>query len=152
MSLTRFNDDPARIIKKLQQSTDPGRWCIDVPGCGSKPCFMLDPYIIPQKWGANLWTNCTDVQSNLLGLDRRLTKCGKTYSVEVAAKPIEYPVCETLTTEQSRAVMPHWLNKPAVQDNQSILLNNVQQHAIVPFPAYESTREKRFLFNSGTCP
>ena len=26
MAFTRFHDDPARIKKQLQESTDPGRW------------------------------------------------------------------------------------------------------------------------------
>ena len=56
MAFTRFHDDPARIQKQLQQQTDQGRWVIDVPGNGDKPCFQLDPQIIPQKWGGNLWT------------------------------------------------------------------------------------------------
>ena len=45
MAFTRFHDDPARIQKQLQQQTDQGRWAIDVPGNGDKPCFMLDPQI-----------------------------------------------------------------------------------------------------------
>mgnify|MGYP003350318092 CR=1 FL=1 len=57
MAFTRFHDDPARIQKQLQQQTDQGRWVIDVPGNGDKPCFMLDPQIIPQKWGGNLFHN-----------------------------------------------------------------------------------------------
>jgi len=45
MAFTRFHDDPARVAKQLQQQTDQGRWAIDVPGNGDKPCFMLDPQI-----------------------------------------------------------------------------------------------------------
>jgi len=52
MAFTRFHDDPARISKQLQQQTDQERWYLDTPGNGDKPCFMLDPQIIPQKWEA----------------------------------------------------------------------------------------------------
>jgi len=74
MAFTRFHDDEARIIKQLQQQTDQERWYLDVPGNGDKPCFMLDPYIIPQKWGGNLWTQSIDIQSSLLGIDRQLSR------------------------------------------------------------------------------
>ena len=87
--------------------TDQGRWVLDVPGPGAKPCFMLDPQIIPQKWGANLWTHSTDVQSALLGIDKRVNRdCLDTVQYKrqsVYTEPIQYPVCDTfLTTDQSR--------------------------------------------------
>jgi hypothetical protein len=53
------------------------RWVFDVPGNGPRPCFMLDPHIIPQKWGDNLWTNPTDLQSSLMGLNKRGAKSSK---------------------------------------------------------------------------
>ena len=74
MAFTRFHDDDARIAKQLQQQTDQGRWVLDVPGNGDKPCYMLDPQIIPQKWGGNLWTKSIDIQSSLLGIDRPLNR------------------------------------------------------------------------------
>jgi hypothetical protein len=74
MAFTRFHDDEARIIRQLQQQTDQERWYLDTPGNGDKPCFILDPQIIPQKWGGNLWTHSTDIQSSLLGIDRQLNR------------------------------------------------------------------------------
>ena len=68
MSFTRFHDDPCRINKQLQESTDPGRYMLNVPGNGDKPCFMEDPYIRLQKWGANLHTNTINLESELIGL------------------------------------------------------------------------------------
>ena len=35
MAFTRFNDDPCRVSKQLQQSTDQGRWILNVPGNGA---------------------------------------------------------------------------------------------------------------------
>ena len=40
MACTRFNYDPCRTKKSLQQSTDPGRWILNVPGNGDKPYYM----------------------------------------------------------------------------------------------------------------
>jgi hypothetical protein len=74
MSFTRFHDDPCRIVKQNQQMTDQSRYILNVPGNGPNPCFMEDPQIIPQKWGANLYSNKVDVQSNLLGLNNIQSK------------------------------------------------------------------------------
>ena len=65
MAFTRFKYDNCRTKKSLQQSTDPGRWILNVPGNGDKPCYMEDPQIIPQKWGANLRTNTINLNIDL---------------------------------------------------------------------------------------
>ena len=54
MAFTRFKYDDCRTKKSLQQSTDVGKWILNVPGNGDKPCYMNDPHIILQKWGGNL--------------------------------------------------------------------------------------------------
>jgi hypothetical protein len=145
MAFTRFHDDEARITKQLQQQTDTQRWYLDVPGTGDKPAFALDPYIIPQKWGGNLWTHATDIQSSLLGIDRQLNRdCvdnSKYKKQTVYSSPIEYPVCDTfLTTEQSRAIMPAWTARDLPQNHAYILPNNPQAHTEIPFNNYMSTR------------
>ena len=150
MAFTRFHDDPARITKQLQQQTDQGRYALDVPGNGAKPCFMLDPQIIPQKWGGNLWTHSTDIQSSLLGIDRQLNRdCLFGASLEqdkykrqtVHASPIDYPVCDSfLTTEQSRTIMPAWTARDLTQNHAYILSENPQSHTEIPFQSYTSSR------------
>ena len=144
MAFTRFHDDEARIIKQLQQQTDQERWYLDVPGSGDKPCFMLDPQIIPQKWGGNLWTHSIDIQSSLLGIDRQLNRdClekDKYKRQTVYASPIDYPVCDTLTTEQSRAIMPAWTSRDLQQNHAYILPKNPQLNTEMPFQNYTSTR------------
>lgn len=148
MAFTRFHDDPARITKQLQQQTDQERWYLDVPGNGDKPCFMLDPQIIPQKWGGNLWTHCTDIQSSLLGIDRQLNRdclaingINKYKRQTVHASPIDYPICDKfLTTEQSRTIMPAWTARDLTQNHAYILPSDPQAHTEMPFQNYASTR------------
>ena len=145
MAFTRFHDDEARITIQLQQQTDQERWYLDVPGTGSHPCFMLDPQIIPQKWGGNLWTHSTDIQSSLLGIDKQLNRdCinQDTYKRQtVHASPIDYPVCDAfLTTEQSRSILPAWTARDLTQNHAYILPNNPQTHTEMPFANYTSTR------------
>lgn len=145
MAFTRFHDDEARIIKQLQQQTDQERWYLDTPGNGDKPCFMLDPQIIPQKWGGNLWTHSIDIQSSLLGIDRRLNRDCLDKDVykrqTVHAAPIDYPICDSfLTTEQSRAIMPAWTARDLQQNHAYILPNNPQANTEMPFQNNTNTR------------
>jgi len=145
MAFTRFHDDDARIAKQLQQQTDQERWYLDVPGNGDKPCFALDPQIIPQKWGANLWTHGVDIHSSLLGIDRQLNRdClnkDKYKRQTVHASPIDYPVCDTfLTTEQSRAVLPAWTFRDLPQNHAYYLPNDPQAHTEKSFQNNLSTR------------
>ena len=78
MAFTRFNYDECRTKKKLQQQTGPSRYILNVPGNGSKPCFMDDPQVRLQKWGANLKSVVNggpiDIDSDLTGRTRKLTK------------------------------------------------------------------------------
>ena len=158
MAFTRFHDDPCRIIKQNQQMTNQGRWILNVPGNGDTPCYMMDPHIIPQKWGGNLWTNKTDVQSSLLGIDRRLTRggCLDDYAkslTKVNSQPIQYPSCEILTTEQSRATHPAWMSKDLEQVNWYHLPKNPQDHVFAPFQHNVNTRilEKDYFIRSVDC-
>lgn len=145
MAFTRFKDDPARISKQLQQQTDVGRWYINVPGPGDKLPFMEDPHILAQKWGGNINQNIVDVQSTLLGLNKKINrdnvnqfqfKRQNLYSI-----PMNYPTHrEFLTTEQSRAIMPAWTAKDLQQNHAYILPENPQEHVEIPFNNYMSTR------------
>ena len=157
MAFTRFHDDPARIAKQLQQQTDQGRWAIDVPGNGDKPCFMMDPQIIPQKWGGNLWTKSIDIQNSLLGIDRPLTRdCMKSkYKQFVSgASRIEYPESDNLTTEQSRSIAPAWMYRDLPQVHAYILPENPQSHTEMKFRNNVSTRnfEKDNFSRDNVCP
>lgn len=152
MAFTRFHDDEARIIRQLQQQVDQERWYLDVPGNGDKPCFALDPHIIPQKWGGNLWTHSIDIQSSLLGIDKQTNKDCIYKRQTVYASPIDYPVCDTfLTTEQSRAIMPAWTAKDLQQNHSYYLPENPQNHAnlLIPFENNSSTRiNEKLKYNS----
>ena len=147
MSFTRFRDDPCKVNIQNQQSTDQGRWMLNTPGNGDRPFFMADPNIICQKWGGNLWTNAIDVQSNLLGLNKRIGKdcLGKEkmdeyYSNNVDSSPIQYPTSNKLTTEQPRAIMPSWTVRDMPQVHSPYLPLNAQENTIIQFPNYLSTR------------
>jgi hypothetical protein len=157
MAFTRFHDDPCRKIKQLQQSTGPGRYMLDEPGNGSTPPFMDDPYIIPQKWGGNLWTNTINVESALIGVNGHLSRdcLGKDeFSARnVQTKPVQYPLSKALTTEQSRAIMPAWTARDKEQTDYYYLPLNPQENTCYPFQNNLSTRilEKDYFVRDYTC-
>jgi hypothetical protein len=144
MASTRFKYDDARTIKSLQQSTDPGRWILNVPGNGANPCYMEDPQIIIQKWGGNLRTNTVNLESELRGVNRQLGRdcLGKddyrTY--EVGSSAIQYPNCSNLFTEQSRATNPAWWYRDLEQNNFEYPPINPQVNTCLPFQNNLSTR------------
>ena len=143
MSFTRFHDDPCRIKKQLEESTGPGRYMVNVPGNGLKPCFMEDPYIRLQKWGANLQTNCINLESNLMGLGRNLNRdCAtvNTYTQDkVESMPSEYPSCQPFT-DQTRATNPAWTARDLEQVNWCFLPLDPQENVCIPFQNNLNTR------------
>jgi len=157
MSFTRINNDPCRIIKQNQIMTGPGRFILNVPGNGDKPCYMQDPSIIVQKWGGNLWTNSVTLESSLFGIDRKLSRdcLGKDEYVrrKIDTTPIQYPVCNSLTTEQSRAIMPAWTARDLEQVDWYTLPLDPQANVCMPFQNNLSTRilEKDYFKRNEEC-
>lgn len=157
MAFTRFKYDDCRTKKELQQSTDVGRWILNVPGNGDKPFYIEDPQIIMQKWGANLMTNTINLESELRGVNRQLGKdcLGKdnyqTYNV--SSKPINYPSSKKDFTDQSRATNPAWWYRDLEQNNFQYLPLNPQANTCLPFQNNLSTRilEKDYFTPKRDC-
>jgi hypothetical protein len=144
MACTRFFYDDCRTKKQLQQATDPGRWVLNVPGNGSNPCYIEDPQIIIQKWGANLRTNTINLESELLGVNRAANRdcLGKDnyQKYNVTNEAISYPSCCTLSTEQSRATNPAWWYRDVEQVDWYYPPLNPQENTCLPFQNNLSTR------------
>jgi hypothetical protein len=144
MANTRFFYDSCRTKKHLQQSTDPGRYILNTPGNGDHPCYIEDPQIIIQKWGANLRTNTIDLEGDLQGVNRHLSKdcLGKDEYTKynVPSRQIEYPNCNQLYTEQSRAIMPAWTARDLEQVDWYYLPLNPQENTCLSFQSNLSTR------------
>lgn len=157
MAFTRFKYDDCRTKKSLQQATDPGRWILNVPGNGANPCYMEDPQIIIQKWGANLRTNTVNLESELRGVNRNLSRdcLGKDeyQKYDVPNQAIQYPSCSNLTTEQSRATNPAWWYRDLEQNNFDYPPLNPQVNVCLPFQNNLSTRilEKDYFTPKRDC-
>ena len=144
MACTRFFYDDCRTKKQLQQATDPGRWILNVPGNGANPCYIEDPQIIIQKWGANLRTNTINLESELMGVNKPLSRdcLGKDnyMSYNVPNQAIEYPVCNNTFTEESRATNPAWWYRDLEQVDWGYPPINPQINTCLPFQNNLSTR------------
>ena len=144
MASTRFKYDDARIKKQLQQSTDPGRWILNVPGNGSDVCFVEDPQIILQKWGANLRTNTVNLESDLRGVNRHVSRdcLGKDNfrHFSVPNEAVAFPLCSNNFTDQSRATHPAWWYRDLEQPNNDFPPLNPQVNTCLPFHNNLSTR------------
>jgi len=158
MAFTRFHDDPARVQKQLQQSTDPGRWILNVPGNGEKPAYMADPHIRIQTWGGNLMTNSVVLEGELLGYGRHLSRdcLGKDQyqKFNVETQPMQYPTNQALYTEESRTIMPAWTARDLEQVDWYTLPLDPQENTCMPFRNNVSTRilEKDFFVPNIQCP
>ena len=148
MAFTRFNYDDCRTKKKLQESTGPGRYSLNMPGNGPTPCFFNDPQIRMQKWGANLDTVINgapiDINSDLTGRTRKLTKYCTNKKFPNAGVPTiqkkEYPVCGSALTDESRATHPAWMYRALPQNREYPLFLNPQENVCMQFHNNLNTR------------
>ena len=132
MAFTRTNNDEARTLKRLQQSTDVGRWILNVPGNGVSLPLMEDPHIRIQKWGANLHTNAINLESSLQG---RFAVLGPDVAQpRVATSALQYPKSRDLTTDQSRATLPAFTFRESTRNNPHFPLFNPQDHVYNKVP------------------
>lgn len=134
---TRFRDDDARVTKQLQQSTDVGRYMLNVPGLADLP-YVNDPQWRLTQWGANLRStegHPIDIDSDLMGLTRNATKdcVNNVYQRnQVRTEPIQYKTVGGLTDE-SRATHPAWMYRDAEQTRWYPLHLNPLEHTCIPF-------------------
>jgi hypothetical protein len=117
MAFTRFNDDPCRIFKYLEETTNIGNYHINVPGNGLNPQYITDPHIRIQKWGANISDNMTDIESDLRRITRHLNRDNKElneYTKYINDNKIynlnsnNFPINNMEITQQSRTILPAW--------------------------------------------
>jgi hypothetical protein len=157
MACTRYKYDDCRTKKELQQSTDQGKWILNVPGNGPNPCYMEDPQIIIQKWGGNLRTNTINLESDLRGVNRQIGRdCLEKDNYKkfnVPNEEIKYPTCNNLFTEQSRATNPAWWYRDLEQVDWQFPPLNPQANTCLPFQNNLCTRvlEKDYFTPKRDC-
>lgn len=113
MAFTRFHDDPIRIAKRLDESTFVGNYFLNTPGQGLQLPFQEDAQLRLQKWGANMVTDSTNLESDLFGLGRKLNHdYDRTYKQDNISNPraLAYTSSQPFV-EESRASHPAWMYK-----------------------------------------
>jgi len=142
MSFTRFRDDPARIEKQMDISTYLGRYQLDRPGQGVDLPFLEDPQVRLQGWGANLRRNTVNLESDLLGLTRKLNRDNieqnNYLEYSVLAERVDYR-SENPYVDESRATLPAWTFRSLEQNRWE-----------TPFINPQANVEKRFHDNIQT--
>jgi hypothetical protein len=139
MAFTRFHDDPCRIMKHLQESTDQGVYTLNVPGNGLNVPFLNDPHIRLQKWGANRHSNFVKIESDLFGMQNKLG--AKNPKTDIDTYPVHYSLDATEITSQPRTVAPAWEVRSAPQPRWETPHVDLQAHALIPFPHNTGTRQ-----------
>jgi hypothetical protein len=118
MSFTRFHDDPYRIKKQLQISSFPSRYHLNTPGQGVDLPFMEDPQVRMQKWGANLRNDTVNLESDLLGLTRKINRDlvdVNDYKQHASVSSENSYRSAQPFVEESRATHPAWMYKDLEQ-------------------------------------
>lgn len=138
MAFTRFKYDSAREEKYLQQSTDVGRYHLNVPGPADETKYISSPFIRLQGFGANNRTNTINIDSDLRGLTRNLNRDNimtNDYKQQsVFSSEVAYGVNDWHLTDQSRTTHPAWEYRDKSQFRLDILdENNPQHHTQKPF-------------------
>ncbi len=161
MAFTRFNYTDCRTMKALEESTGPGRYMLNKPGNGCRPCFMEDPQIRLQGWGANLrhvpGGAPIDIDSDLHGITRRLMKdCSKAEfpnSGVVLSVKNNYSTCQAPITDQTRATHPPWMYRALEQTRWYPLFLDPQENVCKPFHNNINTRllERDYYLAQSPC-
>lgn len=143
MSFTRFHDDPARIQKKLDETASIENYYLNTPGNGIHMPFQMDPQIRLQGWGANLYTNAIQLESDFRGLTRPLNRDviqQNEYSLHVSdSNPYLYKQALPFI-EESRATHPAWTFRDVEHARWEHPFINPQDNVEVPFQTNLQTR------------
>ena len=141
MAFTRYHDDELRIKKGLEISTFSSKYTFDTPGPGITVPYMEDSQIRLQRWGANMWSDSTNLESEFRGLGRPLDHDVQTYkdtSIHNGSQ-ISYSSSDA-HVEESRVSHPAWIFRDLEQTRWEVPLINRQAHAISPFDGPIQTR------------
>ena len=144
MAFTRFNYDLAREHKKLQESTDPGRYVLNVPGPASNTKYVESPFIRLQKFGNNLRTDPISIESDLKGLTRNLNRDNLNMNdykkKQVHSSNKNFDDETSVWTNQSRVTHPAWQYRDLEQYKPKYLFFDPQENVCLPFQNNLNTR------------
>jgi len=116
---------------------------LNTPGNGIHMPFQMDPQIRLQGWGANLYTNAIQLESDFRGLTRPLNRDviqQNEYSLHVSdSNPYLYKQALPFI-EESRATHPAWTFRDVEHARWEHPFINPQDNVEVPFQTNLQTR------------
>ena len=144
MASTRISNDKIRINKRLQQSTDVGRYTINVPGNGLDVPFIDDTHVRMQHWGANRVNDIIGVENSLKNIDRRLYREAQVCSANYYTKPnmdrMNYSE-KSFNIMDSFIEQPRWNLREKINDRALDFPNEANNaHVFIPFNNNLGTR------------
>tara|TARA_Y100001980_G_C14472000_1_gene251991 strand:- start:198 stop:665 length:468 start_codon:yes stop_codon:yes gene_type:complete len=146
MSFTRLFYDKEKVNNKLEEDYNNLKYNVNVPGNSERPYFIDDPQIRLQKFGANLSNNLVDINSSLLGIDKKLSRHYHTQDSCNAIKinnnysKILFPSYNEAITDEPRLTMPAWNLRDQETNNWTYLHYNPQLKTEITFDNNISSR------------
>lgn len=128
-------------MEHLQESTDQGFYCLNVPGNGTNLSYFSDPSLRLQRWGANRHNELVALEGELRGIGNRLSR--NTPANAPVARPNTYSSDESEITAQPRATMPAWELRGVDEIRWEPVLGAPQAHALSPIQGAERTRKNK---------
>ena len=153
MATTRIRNDPIRIQKEMDIFTYPGKYNIDVPGPGVQMDYIEDPHLRLQFWGANRYTNMIDIDANLKGYTKKLSRdylnVDEYTNISVMTDKIKYQNYTREISDETRSTLPAFLFRDVELSRWEEPFINPQSYAEIPFQWNLQTRiiEKDSLYN-----
>jgi hypothetical protein len=140
MAFTRFSNDIALQQKRLEESTFSGIYHLNTPGNGIHNPYINDIHIRLQKWGANLHTNSTNIESQLRTMNIPLGRDTLSYKkVEPSHSKLSYKD-KSFLVDETRSSMPAWKIREKTQSRYDYLPLNPQENLFIPFQNNLNTR------------
>lgn len=141
MSFDRLNYDPCTYQHDVNQSVRVGQYQFQTP-MNPAPCFFDDPRIRLQSQGVARCRDLISVDSEMLGITRRHTKCPtEMYPAhEYRCAPMRVPDCPGDSwTEDTRLSNPPCTLKGTGWNRWEWLPSNPQDKALLPFQTNVNT-------------
>jgi hypothetical protein len=153
---TSVRNDRIRLEKRIESSSFPGRYALEMPGPGLDLPFIEDAQVRLQSWGANRGNDMVNLESDLIGLTRSLNKDDieqnnyKKYAV--VNQPVSCFRVQDPFVLESRASHPAWIYRSLEQNRWEEPLLNPQANLEKPFHNNIHTRilEKDYHQTSNT--
>lgn len=146
MSFERTQYDPCTYKYDLSQSMRVGNYAFETPTVHCGNCFFPDPYIRVQRGGGGAAVcapaHLTDVDSELMGLNRRYSRCPEEqgpsgFSCETTPPP---DCTSALFTEATRLSNPPCTLRCTGWNRWAWLHHDPQEHSLLPFQTNISNR------------